>query len=637
MLSFVVLFILCCPLSAFSAALSMEYSLGFNGHFQLETWTPLTVVLENRGRATSGRLEVVVTSGSEYRRDVYQTTYSLDVELPYNSTKLGSFTILINSFTHDLNIRFKHADKTLLSKSLNLRPYYTTQNLAIVVDDKTSPDFLSVLPQNLFPVNVRPRFLPETWYGYDGVEMIIMNAKMLKSLRERQFQALTQWVKRGGYLVTAGGINYGALLEQRTRHLLPINILGHRQFSELTSLESFSGQALTGSAPFLVLHVNIGDSDVLAQENEIPIIIQKNSGMGKILFLAFDFQIPPFSRWANRQVFWDKILSLQPFPGNNDISIDNQKILNSLLSSMPVDFPDLKFTAFFLGVYLLLLRFFLKEIEKHREKRRKNVCYLLLIITLFSIASYRLFLYPRDRKNLTYNSFFLMNVVGQSMIASGKYIIGIYSIKEADYSVSFGSFSNPVTHFVSKSSNKKIPNAYRLHENNTGQRILGFSENWSYNFFTIPLKVEFPVVGQGHLDEKGLHITIDNITSHKIVDCRVYFDNRLLFLGNILPNKKQVKHIPRSIIRRKELFDNQETELFSANSKTGGGSSFLKTMQKDLAKSILRAVQSTSQSRRNSLYIIGWIESGIVKADFSKTEISGNDLTLLTWEIPVLK
>ena len=181
-LGFLILSILVLPSPGWSTALSMEYSLGFNGHFQLHTWVPLTVVLENRSRAIRGTLEVLVTSGSEYFGNVYQTPYAMDVELPYNSKKLRSFTILITSFTHDLIIQLRQADKILLSQSINLRPLYTTQGFAVVVDDKTSPDFLVALPKSLFPVNVRPRFLPETWYGYESVELLIMNASMLQNL-----------------------------------------------------------------------------------------------------------------------------------------------------------------------------------------------------------------------------------------------------------------------------------------------------------------------------------------------------------------------------------------------------------------------------------------------------------------------
>ena len=206
----VFLVIVCTPRATWSAAVSMEYFLGFNGHFQINSWTPLTVFLENRGRSTRANLEVIVTSGSELRQDVYPTTYAIDAELPNNSKKRYAFSILIRSISHHLVIRLRQKDNTLISTSVNLRPHFTEKKLAVVGDHFVSPDILSVLPTKLYPVNVRPEFLPENWYGYDGVELLIMRAGALRRLRARQFQALTRWLKKGGYLVTTGGINYGS-------------------------------------------------------------------------------------------------------------------------------------------------------------------------------------------------------------------------------------------------------------------------------------------------------------------------------------------------------------------------------------------------------------------------------------------
>ena len=89
------IFILLYPTSAVSAPISMETSLGFDGVFSLNTWTPLNVVIENTGRTFSGRLEVLVTTGSEFRGDVQDTIYSREVELPTRSKKKYAFTILM--------------------------------------------------------------------------------------------------------------------------------------------------------------------------------------------------------------------------------------------------------------------------------------------------------------------------------------------------------------------------------------------------------------------------------------------------------------------------------------------------------------------------------------------------------------
>ncbi len=272
----------------------------------------MSVVLDNRGRATSGNLEVIVTSGSEYQGDVYRTIYTTEVDLPQNSKKRYAFTIIIKSFTHELIIRLRRDDDIIFSKSINLRSHFTEKNFAVVADNFVAPDILSVLPNHLYPANVRPKFLPETWYGYDSVKLLILRADTIRQLRDRQFQALIRWLKQGGYLVVGTGLNYGSLGDKRLQDILPIRVAGHQQLFELKSLGQFCGRELTGIEPFLVLNARIDDSKILLKENDIPIITQKNLGFGQIVFLSFDFNSPPFSRWDGRWMFWNKILSLQP-------------------------------------------------------------------------------------------------------------------------------------------------------------------------------------------------------------------------------------------------------------------------------------------------------------------------------------
>jgi hypothetical protein len=133
---------------------------------------------------------------------------------------------MIKTVTHDLIIKLSREDNILISKFVNLRPYFTDKSLAVVADNFVSPDILSVLPEVLHPVNVPPVFLPDTWYGYDGVKLLIMKADTIRGLRPRQYRALTRWISQGGYLLTSGGLNYGALFDRRIQDLLPLCSIG---------------------------------------------------------------------------------------------------------------------------------------------------------------------------------------------------------------------------------------------------------------------------------------------------------------------------------------------------------------------------------------------------------------------------
>jgi len=623
------------PLPAYATAFSLDYSIGFNGHFQLNTWTPVTVVLENRGKFIRGTLEVLVTSGSEYRQDVYPTIYTMDVELPHNSKKRYAFTVLIKSFTHKLIIRLKQNDNLLIAKSINLRPLFTEKSFAVVADNFVSPDILSVMPQRLFPVTVRPKFLPENWYGYDSVKVLIMKADTIRRLRERQFQALTEWLKQGGYLLTSGGFNYGALSQKRIKSILPLIVLGHKRLSEFSSFARFFNQPLLGNEPFLVLHVQSDAADVLVKEGDIPIIIRKNIGSGKIIFLSFDYNTPPFSRWDGRKIFWDTILSMRPPVGKSGIVTDNQKILDAMLDFIPVHFQSRKSAAIFIGAYLVFLWFFLRRLREPGKGRLKNSLSFLTVIAIFSAIGGWYFSYPNHMQKFTYNSFCQLDLSGQNPPAHAKYIIGLYALRKSTYSLNFGSLSRPVTHILPKRSKRKIPNPYELHENNSGQHIAGSINKWSHSFYVFHSKLNAPFIGQAVRGDRHLTIRVENKLPHKIVDCLVYYKKRFLFIDDILGNNQQIIKLKLSDLKNTEIFNDNEADRIIQRLDVTAGPSYLKTTQMKLIKDLLFGIHAKYKLAPNRVILIGWVQAGVIHAKFKFSHPLGEDLTLINWELPV--
>ncbi|UCF55732.1 MAG: hypothetical protein JSW15_06305 [Deltaproteobacteria bacterium] len=592
-------------------------------------------MLENRGRTTNGTLEVVVTSGSEYRRDVHDTTYSMDVELPTNSRKLYSFTILIDSFTHPLIMRLKRADETILSTSLNLRPHYATKSLVLVVGNKIAPDFLSKLPKDVLPIISRAQFLPETWYGFDAVKMLILDGSVLKGLRERQFNALTDWVERGGYLVTAGSLNYGSLLEERTRRLLPINILGFKRIYVLNSLEGFCGQRLTSTDPFLILKADIEHSVALLKEDDVPLITQKKIGLGKVIFLAFDCQTPPFTDWTGRHSFWNKILALKPQVDYLGIDLDEQGILSSMISEIPAGFPTFVSVISLLAVYVIFLYMIFRRVEKKSGQRWKDIGYLMAIIAVFSAASYSLSMLKNGQKDLSYNSFLHLKLSGKNMIASSKYIIGLYSLQNGDYRLRFGPTPYPITSIPPDTAEDETLHSLTIHENKREQTLLISLDRWSHRFFRINSMMNFPIRGEAFMDGQDLVIMIENMTPHAIIDCQIYFSNRLFSFGNIGPDKKQTKRLARSAIGQKELFQIEGAKRIAESIAPNGFTSLLEKVQGNLMESLLLSIHSRYHSRQGAIHLFGWIESALIPTSFSRAGVKGEGAGLLEWEIPI--
>ncbi len=622
------------PIYAYPAPLKMEYNLGFDGRFKMGTWTPLTIQLENRGQTTKGTLEVVVTTGSEYRRDVYRTTYSRDVELPYRSKKLCSFTVLIRTVIHDMVIRFRKGPRIILTESIILRPYSTEKSLAVIADSMITPDFLSVFPEELLPVRVSGRDLPEDWYGYEGAGILILNPKEVQGLREPQYRSLKQWIERGGFLIFSGEINYGPLLEKRLQRLMPMKILGQGLTLGLKSLESFSGQELAGPAPFFILKAEIEDSDIIVQERDIPVISRKKIGAGSIIFLSFDIRTAPFSRWDNRKEFWRKILSLRPRSSERGIDLTEQKIMDSLLSSAKIAYPGFTLSLVFMAVYLLLTGFLYQRLGKHRKKRLRNTLCLLSVIAFFSLLSYVIFFHLEAKRPLSYNSFLQLNIDGGTSDATGKYLLGLYSMRGATYDLGFGG-SWPVTHQLSGTSGALVPNYYELVETESGPHIKGKIKKWSHNFFSIETRMEFPVRGTATWNERDLNLIIENRSRFEIVDCLIYFDERFIELNDIRRNEHRVLNIPRKDIDRRNRFDGIHEDLYAGRERRDGSPGFLRGLQNSLGKDISSNIRAGSKEDLKNIQMIGWIRSGIIDPEFKEKGITGEGVTLIHVEIPL--
>ena len=620
---------------AVAAPVTLEYALGFDGYFRLQTWTPLTILLDNRGRPINGTLDVVVTSGNEYLQTIQQTTYAQDVDVPANAQKACAFTVLLTSFTHDLRIRFRQGDQEVLSLTIPLRSGYTLKPLALVVDEKTSPDFLAVLPETLLPVNVRPKFLPETWYGYEGVELLVISPAMLAALKEQQFQALADWLAGGGNLVIAGGLNYGALLEHRTRQLLPIKILGTRAISAIPALQTFGGHALQSAAPFLVLHSQIEQAEVLVQEQDLPMVTAKPVGDGKIFWLAFDIQAAPFSRWEHRRAFWQHLFARRAMRAASPVTLKAQTLLKTLTAAMPVEFPNWRWVFASFGAYLILLQMLFAWNRALPPDRRWRVLLGLIGATLSAtLAIYLIFGYPLQQPTLRSNSVLLLNKTDSQTIATGSAFFGLYAVQASAYELDLVAPVAPVTH-LTRAPSPQTP-AYALVNTPRGQRLRGQAAPWSAQYFALAARLSMPLTAQAQSDAQGVHLKISNPTAYQLEACWGYLDQRVFWLGAIRPGEQQTRTIPFADMLPAE----GERFPFAAvltQAENAPLSNRLREMQKELTKQLFMGMTTTSQPAVNSLALVARVTADPILLDWAARAGLNERLTLFTWEIPVAR
>lgn len=176
--------------------------------------------------------------------------------------------------------------------------------------------------------------LPDAWYGYEAADLVVLNTgttpDFLQQLfgepaNERKREALLEWVRRGGRVVTAVGAN-AALAAQlpALQPLLPFALkagAATRQVDVLGLVEGEKNRALGtlgdrtakfpvanlvarpgGAAPALVL------TPERPGEERQAVVAQHAVGLGRATVVGFDLDGPPFADFAARPEFWDFVL-----------------------------------------------------------------------------------------------------------------------------------------------------------------------------------------------------------------------------------------------------------------------------------------------------------------------------------------
>jgi hypothetical protein len=623
------------PAAPRAAGLFMDTTIGFNGLVQMNRWTPVTVVLENRGRSVKGTLEIRLTSGNEYRGDVFETSYTMDVSLPYGSKKRCAFTVLLRSVTHDVKVRFRSDEKIFVENTVNLKKSVIERDLALVLDSRISPEFLSSLPEQVFAARIDPKHLPNTWYGYDGVRMLILNPAMLKRINPRQYMALEKWLKGGGFLVTSAGINYGSFGEDRMKRLLPVEIKGHARVSEKTALEKFSGQKFNEAEPLLVLDARIKQSETLAAANGVPLMVRKRVKRGIILFIGFDVQSAGFNRWAGRKAFWRKILANRPAPEKSRNLLSEQQIADAMLSNIELKFPHFWSTVLFLVVYVTVWGILMKSAGKQPEIRKQAAIWLVLSTIIFSLIGSWIFFRGNRLNRINFNSFYLLSGNGRDLNGSGKYIFGVYSIKNAPCRIEFKESPYPIRHVLTKKSRVITPNPYSLMDGANGRQIKTHLPKWSHSFFSTDIQKDLPVSARLVIEKKMLYLTVENRSVQTIQNGLIYVKRQFFPIGDIAAKETKKIHFEPDPSRTENQTKEPGFERRFISMGQTEDPSYFQDVKQHLAKDLITRVLSTYNPDNDAALLLGWIRTGIIEPDVNESTVRGEGITLIDWEIPV--
>jgi len=323
---------------------------GFGGTYKIGCWTPIAVTLAGGTEATVGFLEVIAPDG-----DGVPVHYYSDASRPIQVFARNTETAIVFA-------RFGRSDATIRVRyhprsQRTVERTFTDFDSEAKIDPIAATDFLvvSIGSQVAHPKDFgyrdqqEPRLittviadvvkLPPRWYGYEGVDALVIptgRPELLRSLLpgSARHAALKQWVELGGHVVLSAGVNAPEILDDQS----PFAWMVPGRFEKMVPLRSSDpiiefadseGTALDIDTKVPKLTDVVGRIEAYAGNDpaDLPLVIRSPLGLGEVMFIAVDLDLPPIGTWRRRgDVVAQRVEPCRP--QNTRLAIDEERRSN---------------------------------------------------------------------------------------------------------------------------------------------------------------------------------------------------------------------------------------------------------------------------------------------------------------------
>ena len=584
-----------CLASSVCADLDMEILPGFDGYHKLGKWLPLRIALTSADEDVTGEITAEIQESATEARQIY----SIPANLFKTAKKTQFLYVLPQSFRRNLQIKLiDNQDKEILREDTSLATLSTTDLLIVVISSTGGGlEFLAEAPSSRKTYisystpygQTANSSLPDKWKGYDSVDVIVLGDVPVSALPAAQRRAIRDWVYGGGRLIVSGGAHSQDFMGTFVEELLPVRIKGTLALDAIPSLsQDFGGATIVVASSELM-----GDSmAVVAEDNGLPIVAERDVGDGKVIFLAFDYLDPAFRTWDGKISMWERILP--PPPPAKRVEYGN---LASLLpATRSVSLPSYRFVGVFLLIYILCFGALNYFILKRSNRSALIWITMPVIAVVFTIGSLG-FTYMTKSSAPIVSEFSVVDVyqdIGRTRINT---CFGLFSPARVDYRIEFpaseGMFVNrmrlPDMDITQDGDFKLLQNGiFQMEVPRTKTPSLQLFCGESYADFSGGVSIDLS-------EDSGGNITGEVISKFPfdLSDCHVFSKLRLAHIGDLASDG-------RAQIRLDRNLPGKISDLYST--REGEKRRFISAMKPNLA----RSVRGTG--------VIGWMEGSALKS-----------------------
>jgi hypothetical protein len=473
-------------------------------------------------------------------------------------------------------------------------------------------------------------------------------------LTSAQKKTLENWLIQGGKMIVTGGAGWqktAAGLED----LLPLVPNNSTTLQSLSALQSYSPEEELDPGPVVVATGNtVSDANVLVTQNNLPILITKNIGYGKSLYIAPDPGLDPLRRWDGIEYVYYDYLSTSTDHPKWIHGFHNWDSANDAAGTYPdLGLPSTFFICGFLAIYVLAVGPLNYLAVRTLKKRELSWVSIPLLVLSFTCIAFLLGGAIRGNRPQL-NRLAIVQVIPGTEFSQVDGLVGVFSPNRATYDLiiadDFLAHSIPVSYGISsgnwnlfhEGTNTLVP---ELRIEAGGVRALSVQGTIPTPSFASDIKL---IISRNNVVIEG---TIENTSGFDLEGAAIMYPGGYELLGDF--EQGETRHIRTSLSKASQagFINGQPTFGYSV-------SSYLYNYYEDTTLDALtsnvyyyqnsEAYQKYSLanaaihseggagSRGSGIFLSGWTKSPIIPASLDRDfRAQDNNLFLVSLE-PVI-
>lgn len=286
-------------------------------------------------------------------------------------------------------------------------------------------------------LHVTTEGLPDSWKGYDGLDLVVLDEFSPQVMKDDQRTALLSWIASGGHVLVTGGEQYRRLSESFIGAYLPMSVSGTTVLpSGPTALVSHFGGEMQAT-PTAVCTGRVVRGTVWVSQDGLPLLASCRVGLGTVWLATFSFTRRPVSAWDRMPEVASFILKHgRQYPPGMIGEHSERTLAQSLATYGGARPPSFKVISLFLLAYVVVLVPVNYVVLTRLRRRELAWITTPAIVVLFSLTAYGLGYVLKGRAVIV-RSLSLVEVRADTGSGAAQCYYSLFSPRRDHYRVSF--------------------------------------------------------------------------------------------------------------------------------------------------------------------------------------------------------